>query len=250
MAEKHYKEQVLHTRKYLLPYFTRHVPSFRNMKVLEIGCAEGGLLAVLDEHGIKATGVELSRGRVELGKALHPHLDLVVGDITKSRIVQTSQPPYELIILRDVIEHIADREALFSNLTQLLEPKGMVYITFPPKYSPFAGHQQNGASSLRFIPYLPLIPELLLKRLWILFNEREEFYSNMLQNYREGISISQFETYTRNYKFQFLVKELFIIRPIYKTRFGLEPHHFPDIPIIREVCSFGCECLLQFKGAT
>lgn len=43
MAEKHFYEQIEFTKKYLLTYFQRYINDFHKLKVLEIGCAEGGL---------------------------------------------------------------------------------------------------------------------------------------------------------------------------------------------------------------
>ena len=55
MAEKHYFEQQKHTTNYLIPYFESEIPDFTQMRVLEIGCAEGGFLDVLDSHGMNAS---------------------------------------------------------------------------------------------------------------------------------------------------------------------------------------------------
>lgn len=249
MAEKHFYEQKQHTTTYLLPYFRKHIPHFDQMKILEVGCAEGGFLDELHRLKIHAVGLELEAGRVGLAKEKNPHLRILVGDITDSRIADIIGETFDVIVLRDVIEHIPDREAAFSNINKLLNKKGYLYITFPPKYSGFAGHQQNGRSLLRRIPYLHLLPGWCLRGLGKLFKEKEPLISSIILNFRHGLTIRAFEKYCLKFRLKPVVKELFLFRPIYKIRFHLSPRKFPNVPVIREFLAFGCEYLLQKEGS-
>lgn len=245
MAEKHFYEQIKHTESYLVPYFRQHLPNWQGLKILEIGCAEGGFLEVLQRAGMQARGVELEAARVEIARAKNPHLNILIGDITDPNIVEQFCERFDLIVMRDVMEHIPDRQSAFANISRLLTEKGHLYITFPPRFSGFAGHQQNARTFLKLIPYLHLLPDQLLRWLGKALREDPALIESIILNYRQGLSIRSFERYCRQYGFQAVVKELFLFRPVYKTRFNLNPVKIPNIPLLRELLAFGCEYLLQ-----
>lgn len=245
MSEKHYYEQIKHTKNYLIPYFRKHIRDFETKSLLEVGCAEGGFLQVLAEMGMDVTGVELSPSRVETARQKSPELDVRVGDITSPDIVRELGRTFDLIVFRDVIEHIPDRDTTFRHVSELLNPGGYLFFSFPPRYSGFAGHQQVGRSILRFVPFLHLLPNFLIRWLGKLFNEYPHVIDNAILNYQIGLTIRRFERFYRKYGFEPVVKELFLIRPIYEIRFKLKPLHFPNIPFLREIFASGCEVLLR-----
>jgi 2-polyprenyl-3-methyl-5-hydroxy-6-metoxy-1,4-benzoquinol methylase len=245
MAEKHFFEQQEFTRSYLLPYFREQIPDFEHLKILEVGCGEAGFLDVVTDLGIDAVGLELEESRAEIARKKNPRLNIQVGDITDENITQSLGKNYDLIIMRDVIEHIPDRQASFTNLHQLLAENGHIYITFPPRFSGFAGHQQNGRTLLRFFPYLHLLPEFVIRFLGKILHEKPAVTEAVIHNYKIGLTISSFNKFVRNKGFKVVKRDLFLFRPIYKIRFGVPTLRFLNIPVLREFLAFGCECLLS-----
>lgn len=245
MAERHFYEQKKHTKSYLIPFFQKYLPNFETYKILEIGCAEAGFLDALYELGIETAGLELEGHRVRTAMEKNPELNISVGDITDEQMIEQIGNSFDLIVMKDTIEHIPDRRSTFSNIVRLLKKKGYLYVTFPPKFSPFAGHQQNGKSILQFIPYLHLLPEKIIRESGKIFRERPKVIESVILNSRVGLTIRSFEKYCTEFNFYPVVKELFLFRPIYKTRFGIDTRRVPNIPILREFISFGCEYLLQ-----
>ena len=245
MAEKHYHEQRHFSEWYLIPYLKEHVPGFEKSKVLEIGCAEAGFLAALQQRGIENAGLELSPARVAFAKAKNPELTVHLGDITDRRVIAQVDGIFDVIVLRDVIEHVANREAFFENVDALLSERGYLYITFPPRYSPYAGHQQNGSSLLRFMPYVHLLPENIIRALGKALRERESLRENVVLNHHIGLSYAKFSRLYASFGFRALRTDFFLIRPIYKTRFGWSSRRLPGLPLLRELFSASCECLLQ-----
>ena len=245
MGEIHFNEQKRFTKSYILPYFEANLPDLKNMKILEVGCAEAGFLDVLYKMKIEATGLELEQGRVDIALKNNPKLNVMVGDITDDKIVEKIGKSFDLILMRDVIEHIPDRIAAFKNLNKLLNINGFLYITFPPRFSGFAGHQQNAKSILRFVPYLHLLPNFVIRLLGKMFDEKSEFTESILLNYRIGLTISAFNKFYSQSHFKAMVKDLFLFRPIFKIRFNITPRKFPNILLLREFFAFGCEYLLQ-----
>jgi SAM-dependent methyltransferase len=248
MAERHFIEQKKHALRFLIPYLMQKCPGFEKFRVLEIGCAEGGFLSALGEKGIDAVGLELSPGRVALAKSIEPGMDIREGDATDPSVPRTLERPFDLVVMRDVIEHVPDRLALSENLRRLLKPGGFAYITFPPRFSPFAGHHQNGRSILRFVPYLHLLPPRVLRSLGRRLNENPHIISGAAVNFRDGLSVGQFMKWCKTGGLRMIDKGLYLIRPVYSTRFarfGLRPVRLCDLPVLREVWTTGCECLLK-----
>jgi SAM-dependent methyltransferase len=247
MAEKHFFEQKQFSENYLIPYFRRHCPGFDGFRILEVGCAEGGFLAALSDQGIRASGLELLSGRVEASKALNPALDIRVGDITNPENIRSIGGPFDLIVLRDVVEHIVDRKAAFARISHLLKRGGYCYVSFPPRFSPFGGHQQNGRSILRRVPYLHLLPAAGIRFLGGRLREHPHIVDAAIFNRRHGLSIRDFEKLCARFRFRFETKELYVVRPVYRARYGIRPRKMPDLAVLREILTFGCECLLRKK---
>lgn len=252
MAEKHFYVQKRHAESYLIPYLEAHVPGFRDSAILEVGCAEAGFLAALHDQGVVRTvGLELEGGRARIARARCPGLRIVVGDVTDDRIVERIGAVFDVIVMGDVIEHVSDRPATFANLSRLLKDGGRVYITFPPRFSAFAGHQQNARSFLRAVPYLHLLPQRALSALCRALREEPRLAESVKSNYRIGLSIRSFERYCARFHFRPVRRSLFLLRPIYGTRYGLRlaPRRTLDVPLVREVITLGCEYLLQKTAA-
>ncbi len=247
MAEKHYYEQINFTKNYLLPYFEQNVPNFGKGKILEVGCAEGGFVKVIHEKGIEIKGLELEQSRVDIANKKAPELDIIQADITDPAITEKLEDKYDLIVMRDVIEHVPDRDAAFRNLNALLNADGYLFITFPPRFSGFAGHQQNGKSIFRYIPYVHFLPDAIIRLLGSWLKESDKLIDHVIENYKIGLSINQFEKYFNQNSFEIINRDLFLFRPIYKIRFGVNPLKVPNIPVLREFIAFGCECLLKKK---
>jgi 2-polyprenyl-3-methyl-5-hydroxy-6-metoxy-1,4-benzoquinol methylase len=247
MAEKHFYEQVKYTKEYLLPYLQKRIPEFHKKKVFEVGCAEGGLVSVLQEMGMQVTGLELSDERAQIAKEKNPALKVIVGDITDPSLSEKVGEVYDVIIMREVIEHVQNKYAAFRNLEALIKDDGYLFISFPPKHSPFAGHQQIGKSFLKAIPYLHRLPKSFLKIIAKLFNEEPGYIDEIKLHYSTGCSIKEFELHCAIRNFKPIKKDFYLFRPIYALRFGLPTIKLPKIPVLHEVVSFGCETLLQKK---
>jgi 2-polyprenyl-3-methyl-5-hydroxy-6-metoxy-1,4-benzoquinol methylase len=248
MAEKHFYEQKIFSADYLIPFFEKNLPGFKKMKVLEVGCAEGGFLEEMQAQGVKITGLELLQSRIDIALKKNPKLNIICGDITDAHIDKKTGSGFNLIVMRDTIEHIPDRNATFSNLHKLLLDDGFLFITFPPRFSAFAGHQQNCKSFIKFFPYLHYLPAFLLKGIGKVLKEDEKLMAEIAYNYKIGLSISKFESYYRQFGFKAVLKDLFFSRPVFKIRYGLKTMRFPNIPVVREFMANGCEYLLQKTG--
>lgn len=245
MAEKHHWEQKKYTNEYLIPYLDKNLNllSQKEIKILEVGCAEGGTQAALYEKGIYCEGVELEEGRAKIAQdKLAGTAKVTVGDITKMSSLDLNYSPYDIIVMRDVIEHIYDKKSAFENLHALLKDNGYLFITFPLKYSPYAGHQQNSKTWLKFVFYILLFPRAIRDFLCKL--AKEEKYIEEFSYLRKcALTYQKLKKLTKK-DWQIFRVDFFISRPVYKQRFGWPIVKMVNIPILRELAN-GCEVILK-----
>jgi SAM-dependent methyltransferase len=245
MAEKHFSEQRKHAETYLIPFLERNCPNFHRFQILDVGCAEAGFLDALHAAGVMGMGLEVEPARIALSKRFNPDLDILEGDITDPGIISRINKKFDLIVMRDVIEHIPDKDTALEHLNALLRPDGFLYITFPPRLSPFGGHQQNGRSLLSKVPYLHLLPSSVIRALGKAFGEYPDTVESVITQCQIGLTIGQFEELIVRHRYQIHCKEFFLFRPVFRVRYGLPTQRMPDIPGVREFLVLGCECLLQ-----
>ncbi len=245
MPEKHYYEQLKYTNEYLIPYFNNYISSFKGMKVLEIGCAEAGFLAAVKDLGAEVFGIEISKERVEIAHEKNPDLKIFIGDVSSKDLLNTIKEKFDFIVMREVIEHIPEKVTTFENLFKMLNNGGYLFISFPPKYSPFAGHQQIARSFIKMLPYLHILPKAILYKIEKFLNEKRGFVDEIKHNYSTGMGISKFEELTAKFSYKTIRKDLFLFRPIYKDRFGMPTIKLPEVPLIKEFVTFGYEIFLK-----
>ena len=109
----------------------------------------------------------------------------------------------DLIILRDVIEHIPINEELFflQKIKQFAKPDTNFLITFPPFYSHFGLHQQVFCTSiLRYIPYLSILPKSILKLILLIFKENKDTLNKLLEIKECRMTIGNFIKLYKNYQ--------------------------------------------------
>ena len=153
-------EQIFTTQKYIIPFIEQVKKIDPTVQVLEIGCGEAGNLKPFLDLGCMCTGVDFSIPKIEKGKlfyANHPfakNIMLISEDIYKTTEFHSQ---FDIIIIRDVIEHIHDQDKFMSLLKDLMAPDGVVFFAFPPWQNPFGGHQQMCESKiLSALPYYHL----------------------------------------------------------------------------------------------
>jgi 2-polyprenyl-3-methyl-5-hydroxy-6-metoxy-1,4-benzoquinol methylase len=94
--------------------------------VLEIGCANGGLLKYFSEQGHNVTGLDLGETEVNFGKKrfglniIHKSIDDYVGEKKQ-----------DVIIMIHVIEHLIEPEITMKKIHENLSDDGLVYISCP-----------------------------------------------------------------------------------------------------------------------
>jgi SAM-dependent methyltransferase len=225
--ERYFAEQGLTTEKYVIPYLSGVIEIGPSTKVLEIGCAEAGNLKPFLDRGCKATGIDISCGRIELAEEFfkdHPNkknLELICEDIYK---VDLKGKTFDLIVMRDVIEHIPNQERFMGYVKKFLKPDGKFFLAFPPWHNPFGGHQQVCESRLLSkMPYFHLLPASVYKAILKRFEKNEKRIEGVMDIKETGISIDRFERILKKENYTIDKRTFFLINPNYETKFGIKP---------------------------
>lgn len=239
--KQYFDEQALTTAKYVIPYLNDLIHITPDTKVLEIGCGEAGNLKPFLDIGCKrVVGIDIGETRIANGKkffADHPNnhnLELIAKDIY---LVEDLEE-FDLIITRDVIEHIPDQDKFMARCRDFMKPDGLFFIGFPPWFNPFGGHQQVLENRIfSKVPYFHIVPRPIYKRFLKLIGETEGKVESMLEIYDTRITIDRLNRILKKNNYQVLKQTDWFINPNYETKFGLKPRKqlriISAIPFIR-----------------
>lgn len=225
--ERYFTEQERTTQKHVIPYLSGVIKTGTQTRVLEIGCAEAGNLKPFLDLGCKVTGIDISCGRIELAREFYANhakkanLELICEDIYK---VDLKGKTFDLIVMRDVIEHIPNQEVFMGFVKKFLKPEGKFFLAFPPWQNPFGGHQQICSSKfLSKLPYFHLLPRPIYKLILSVFEKNPKRIEGLLEIKDTGISIDRFERILKKENYSIDKRTFYFINPNYETKFGLKP---------------------------
>jgi SAM-dependent methyltransferase len=223
---EYFNTQTMNTKKSLIPFIESLMgPLKPGQKVLEIGSAEGGVLKAFLDKGCAGIGIELDCLRVKQSKKYlleeiaNGTVEIYQGDIFDKVFESEFTGKFDMIILKDVIEHIQNQDGLVRLLKNFLRPAGVIYFGFPPWKMPFGGHQQICNSKiLSRLPWIHLFPPVIYKAILEGFGEASHYLMDIKKT---GISIEQFEKIVRRLGYKIIGKKHYLINPIYEYKFGI-----------------------------
>lgn len=238
--EKYIQFQYENAMHYVIPFIEQKLPLKKGLRVLEIGCAEGGVIKAFVDKNCIGTGIELHESRynwakntlaVELkeGRAFLIRKNIYDVDLTKD-----IPHLYDLIVLKDVIEHIPEQEKLLKKLREFLVEDGHIFFGFPPWQMPFGGHQQVAKNKLlRILPYFHLLPMPIYKGILKLFKEPDHRITELMEIKETGISIERFERIVKASNYSIRSRTFYLINPIYSYKFGMKIRK--QVPVITKI---------------
>lgn len=238
----YFEMQTLNAERYVLPFIEEKLPIKEGMNVLEVGCAEGGVLKAFLKRGCNGVGVELDAPRLEAAKELNldwineGKLTLIAKNIYDPSFESEFARKFDLIILKDVIEHIHDQEKIISQFKKFLAHGGHIFFGFPPFNMPFGGHQQIGKNKLfSILPYTHLLPMSIYRSMLSLLGENVEEFVDIKET---GISTARFENIVQHAGYVFVHSRHYLLNPIYEFKFGWKPivqfDFIRNIPYVRD----------------
>lgn len=222
--KRYFNEQAYTTKEHVIPFIELSKTVDSSLRVFEIGCGEGGNLKPFLEMGCQCVGVDLSASKIEKARIFFDNKDgieLICRDIYE---MPEFFGKFDVVIIRDVIEHIHDQSRFLGFLKQFLKEDAIIFVAFPPWQNPFGGHQQICRNKvLSVLPYFHLLPVTLYRGMLKIFGESDETVNSLLEIKETGISIEQFEKLCKDNSYKINQRILYFINPNYEVKFGLKP---------------------------
>ena len=249
----YFEELALTSSEFYLSYLNKFKKIGKNLKVLEIGCGEGGNLLPFAEQGCSVAGMDLNKTKINTGNeyfaALKFGCDLVCCDFFGYK----SAYKFDIIIIHDVIEHIpSDKKRKFMRLTiALLNSDGVIFFAFPPWQMPFGGHQQICRSIISKIPFIHLLPQRLYTAILRVSGENSDCIKELLSIREAKMPIERFEKLYKSVGLRCVDRTMWFINPHYKQKFNLTPRRqskiISHLPYIRNYFTTSCFYVLKVR---
>jgi SAM-dependent methyltransferase len=251
-----FDQQVENSREYVLPFIAKTKPITPGTRVMEVGCGEGGVLLPFIEKGCFCLGVDLSELRIDLAKGFlakevaEGKAEFLYKNIYDDDFLAKYEGSFDVIILKDVIEHVPQQEQFVPYLKRFLRPGGQIFFGFPPWYMPFGGHQQVCRKKLTSVaPYYHILPRFIYKGILKMAGEQESVITELMEIKDTQITIERFERIMRASGLKVMNKQHYLINPIYRYKFGLKPRkQFGFISAIPYVRDFLTTCVYYTVG--
>lgn len=251
-----YEQQVDNSRAYVLPFIEKTKPIAAGMRVLEIGCGEGGVLVPFAERGCICVGVDLDKIRIDIAnrflarEVAEGKMEFMYKNVYDDDFLQRFKGSFDIIVLKDTIEHIPQQEQFIPYLKNFLAPGGQVFFGFPPWYMPFGGHQQMCQGKLASkLPYYHILPRGIYRALLKMMGESEATIKDLMEVYDTRITIERFERIVKDSGLQVKNRQHYLFNPIYKYKFGVQPREqwkpITHIPFFR---NFVTTCVYYTVG--
>ena len=235
-------------QRYLIPLLLRWGVKLSGSKLLDVGCGDGGGLAAVYDAGMICKGFDIEQRRVDLALTMnHPRtMTLCVGNIYNT-LVPFDGEQFDLVVLHDVFEHLEQKEKVLQILKSYLAPNGRLFITFPPYYSAFGGHQQLMKTWFIKLPFAHLVPFVFSGLLPRLQKEHRPFVNEVRKLAELKMGMRKFEQLLPNAGLMLVAKQGYVISPNH-VRFGLKPipsNLIANIPVFGELLTSGAVYLLS-----
>lgn len=137
-----------------------------DIAILEVGCSNGRNVALpLAERGYDVTGLDVHEPSIAAANAANRMANARF--LTTELSALTSDRPYTVVILSDVLEHVHDPGRMLASALAHLAPDGLVLVSIPNGYGPFEIE--------RFLFYKGLLTPVLVLRNWARWVKRHVF---------------------------------------------------------------------------
>jgi 2-polyprenyl-3-methyl-5-hydroxy-6-metoxy-1,4-benzoquinol methylase len=135
-------EKGTEAHRYLFPPTIRTLRKVSARSVLDMGCGNGSLAALLDSQGFTVAGCDASISGLALARRSHPNVNFFDYDVMES-LPSEHNGRYDAVVSLEVIEHLLLPRRLLKSAYDALRPGGVLIVS-----TPFHGYFKNIALAL------------------------------------------------------------------------------------------------------
>jgi SAM-dependent methyltransferase len=246
----YYDYELTLAKQILIPFLHKQKICLDGKRVLDVGCGAGGFLnALAGRFRLDAIGVDYDE---EMLAQCQPVAGVRLQQA--NFLAWNTDERFDLILLRDVLEHCDRAPEMLARATRLLTADGLIYATYSPYFSPFGGHQHNRSGIFSKLPYLHVLPESLYWRLLRvrgnLYKSERYLIEDLKQIRRTCLTTGAVKACCQELGLQIRHRQVFLVRPDYRYKFGLPTVPLPNLLPLGTCCDPFCtsvELLLE-KG--
>lgn len=236
----------------LIPWLQKLHKLPENAAVCEIGCAEGGVLAAFVQRGTSlAVGTDI-QGRLltDISQpVMHKYglnITFTEHDVIYDEIPDEWKQKFDVVLLRDVIEHLDDPAIALQNIKRIIKPDGVVLITFPPYSSAYGGHQQLLGTKLGAIPFVHLLPNVIFTK--IIAGGEVTNQEELHRLHKIRCSAKKVLSAAKKAGYSVVDQRYFGLRPVFRWKYQrpipiMEVTAIKDLPFVKEIAM---ECAFVF----
>lgn len=242
----YFNYQKLLAKSYYIPLLIKNKISINhNTKVLDIGCGDAGFLSAFSDISNKCFGVEIR----DFDWVENENFKIIVGDITSEKIKESLTEKYDILILRDVIEHIllTEKEDFLNSIAHYMDGNSRILITFPPYYSPFGLHQQAFLKfPLKVIPFLGWLPKAFIRLILKVTNQYDK-WGDLEEIKDSRMTINNFKKLVKKCGLDICYHERYLVRPSHEIRYGIKLRklNWMKFLFLEDIFISGCTFILK-----
>lgn len=220
------------------------------VRILDVGCGDAGASCALVEAGAVVDGLDLEPRRLTMAReraaARGLTLNLAVADITDPATLGGFAGPYDLVLFRDVLEHIPDLDAALEQSLARLAPGGAIVVIYPPYWSAYGGHQQtlhlSGGLPLARLPWVHWLGLRTWGALARSAGVDPAEWEDVVTVRRAALTTTGLQGRARRLGLEVRRARRYLLRPTYRLRYGtpvLGAGPLGRIPLLRDVLVTG-----------
>ncbi len=125
------------------------LPPSKSTTIVDVGCGTGANLATLASD-YECVGIDTSADAIRLAQARFPSVEFIRG--MAPRDLGSVVDRTRLVLLTDVLEHVPDDFALFSELLAAVQPGTYFLVTVPAEQALWSEHDESFGHYRRYDP--------------------------------------------------------------------------------------------------
>jgi len=142
MPDYGWTEQIPHTEAYLwrpLKLLLNEL-ALDEAQVLDLGCGNGALAAMLARWGYRPVGVDPSSSGIHVARQQSPHLMFHQASADPTELASLELPAFDVVLSTEVVEHVYTPRRWAAAAYSVLKPGGVLICS-----TPYHGYLKNCA---------------------------------------------------------------------------------------------------------